>query len=143
MRPAPRGERIGSLTLDLSIITAMAVGFMMVFLRLLSDPTRPDGDLSLMIFGFVVGVPLCGWLYAMMCQILLGATLGKCSFGLVVVDRHGARVGMIRASARILAAIVFTMMMGPLLYLVVFLADCDQRALHDRLTGSYVACRST
>jgi uncharacterized RDD family membrane protein YckC len=81
------------------------------------------------------------WCYFAMGWGLIGTTVGKWIFGLVIVDHRGrSPIGLSRAFLRLAAYSVSSVTIG-MGHLLIVLRD-DKRALHDVLAGTWVVVRT-
>jgi len=140
-------ERVGVALRFVAILIDGVIFFLVAFvLALLSGNTSNNSADGMQTIGFhldgsgmlLVGVLSLG--YYIICESLLGGTLGKLALGLRVVDKDGDEISLSAALIRNLLRIVD----GLLFYLVGAIAiwsSADHQRLGDRAAHTYVVRR--
>ncbi|MGG4202811.1 RDD family protein [Paenibacillus jamilae] len=124
-----------------SMVMLIIVGFASFFnVRTILD-WGTNGDYRcvgiFMITFWIVSFIVLGWLYsAIMESCKCKATVGKLSFGIVVVDEHNQKLSFGRASARYMSGYIniFTVFVG----FIMAAFTARKQALHDLIARTYV-----
>ncbi len=99
VRLADRGERVGALLIDLTVIIGVAMLLALVFALALSGGDE-DGEGWLGAIGLLVWFALRSFYFIALELKWQGKTIGKRVLGLRVIDRAGARLGADAVFAR-------------------------------------------
>lgn len=121
MKKASMGARIGALILD-----SLFLDFINLFL-ILYNP-----------YSLFLVSPFVTFLYFGICEgSSMSASLGKKICGLVVVDEEGNKLSSAKGFTRSICRLVSGLILG-IGYLIA-LFDVDNKALHDKMAGTFVA----
>ncbi|AXQ31448.1 DUF4339 domain-containing protein [Solimonas sp. K1W22B-7] len=133
--PAGHGARIGANLLD--TLLGSLLSFVAFFIGGALGGDNPGAVLG---YGYLLAIVFIAAYFGLTHSSEAMASFGKRATGLIVVDKHGQRIGFVRGALRYLA-----MLLGAFFWLpmMMVLFNRRHRGLHDMLAGTVVIEKDT